>query len=115
MATRRRGNNEGSIRQRKDGRWEGRISLPNGQRSSFYGATRADVQAQIREAQRKLEDGIDLSAGKVSVKTFLERWLKASAKDSVKTRTYEGYESIVRVRVVPRLGSKHLAKVTPLD
>ena len=33
----------------------------------------------------------------------------------MKVRTYEGYESIVRVRVVPRIGSKQLPKLTALD
>ena len=33
----------------------------------------------------------------------------------MKVKTYEGYESIVRVRVVPRIGHIKLAKLTPLD
>lgn len=33
----------------------------------------------------------------------------------MKVKTYEGYESIVRVRVVPRIGRKTLAKLTPFD
>ncbi|MDF3017101.1 MAG: Phage integrase, N-terminal SAM-like domain [Thermomicrobiales bacterium] len=45
----------------------------------------------------------------------LDTWLAPSVKPSVKIRTYEGYESIVRVRVVPRIGKKQLAKLTPLD
>jgi integrase len=49
------------------------------------------------------------------VAQYLDKWLSASAKPSVKVRTYEGYESIVRVRVAPRIGRKQLAKLTPLD
>jgi integrase len=49
------------------------------------------------------------------VAQFLDKWLTASAKQSVKVRTYEGYESIARVRVVPRIGTKLLARLTALD
>lgn len=35
----RRGNSEGSIRQRPDGRWETMIRLPGNQRKHFYGET----------------------------------------------------------------------------
>ena len=46
---------------------------------------------------------------------FLDKWLAASVKPSVKTKTYEGYESIVRVRVAPRIGKRQLAKLSALD
>ena len=36
-------------------------------------------------------------------------------KPSVKTKTYEEYESIVRVRAIPRIGRKKLARLNALD
>lgn len=111
----RRGHNEGSIRQRTDGTWEARISLPAGKRKSFYGKTRTEVHAKLRAAQRDFDAGIDHASGKLTVREFLEKWLSASVKPSVKVRTYEGYESIVRVRVFPHLGRKSLVRVNPLD
>ncbi len=115
MSTRRRGHHEGSIRQRPDGTWESRISLANGTRKSLYGKTRGEVQAKMKEAQRDLDAGLDLSARRQTVGQYLEGWLSASAKPRVKAKTYEGYESIVRVRIVPRLGRKSLARLTALD
>ena len=115
MSTRRRGHHEGSIRQRPDGTWESRISLTNGKRKSLYGKTRREVQAKMKEAQRDLDAGLDLSARRQTVGQYLEGWLSASAKPRVKAKTYEGYESIVRVRIVPRLGRKSLARLTALD
>jgi hypothetical protein len=38
MAGTRRGNGEGTIVQRSDGRWVGAVSLPNGSRKWIYGA-----------------------------------------------------------------------------
>lgn len=45
MATRKRANNEGSVYQRKNGRWIGAVSTPTG-RKLYYGATRKAVQDQ---------------------------------------------------------------------
>lgn len=115
MATKRRGHGEGSIKQRADGLWEARVSLPGGKRKSLYGKSRKEAQDKLRAALRDLDAGLDLSAGRQTVAQFLAQWLDASVKPSVKTKTYEGYESIVRVRVVPHLGKRLLTKLTPLD
>jgi integrase len=115
MSIKRRGHGEGSIKQRVDGLWEARVSLPSGKRKSFYGKTRKEAQDKLRAALRDIDAGLDLGADRQTVAQFLEKWLAASVKPSVKVKTYEGYESIVRVRVVPRIGRKHLAKLTPLD
>ncbi len=115
MATKRRGHGEGNVRQRPDGLWEARVSLPGGKRKSLYGKTRREAQDALRAALRDLDAGLDFAAGRQTVGQFLDQWLSASVKPSVKTKTYEGYESIVRVRVTPRIGQVALARLTPLD
>jgi hypothetical protein len=52
-----RGHREGSIRLRSDGRWEARISLPDGKRKSLMGRSRAEVVAKLRATQNDLEKG----------------------------------------------------------
>jgi integrase len=113
--TKRRGHGEGSICQRKDGLWVARITLPRGKRKPFYGKTRREAADKLKEAQKALDEGLSLDGDKQTVAQFLEKWLAASVKPSVKVRTYENYESIVRVRVVPHLGRKQLSKLTSLD
>jgi len=115
MAQKRRGHGEGSIKQRSDGLWEARVSLEGGKRRSFYGKTRREAQDKLRTALRDLDAGLDLSSDRQTVAQFLDKWLSASVKPSVKVKTYEGYESIVRIRVTPRIGRTHLAKLTALD
>src|SRR4051812_5414623 len=110
----RRSNGEGSVTQRKDGRWEAKVSLPNGRRVSRYGATKQEVRAELKEAQKQIDDGLDLSAPTVTMKTYLTEWLSSAVKPAVKTKTYEGYESMVRVRIVPRIGEIKLLKLTPV-
>jgi integrase len=112
----RRGNSEGAIYQRQsDGRWVAALSLPNGGRKSFYAKSRKEAVEKLKAAMKDLDDGRDLSPGRMTLAQYLDKWLSASVKPSVKVKTYEGYESIVRVRVAPRMGRKSLSGVTPLD
>lgn len=112
--TTRRGHHEGTVRQRPDGTWEARLSLPGGKRKSVYAKTRREVQDKLRTAQRDIDSGLDLSAGRRTVAQYLDDWL-ARVKPAVKPKTWEGYESIVRVRVRPHLGHVPLSRLTPLD
>src|SRR5688500_11748011 len=43
----KRGNNEGSIYKRKDGRWAAAVTVDGGRRKTVYGATRAGVQQKL--------------------------------------------------------------------
>jgi integrase len=115
MAQKRRGHGEGAIFQRQDGRWVARLVLPTGKRKDMYAKTRKEAADKLKVAMKGVDDGLDLNVGRMTVASYLERWLSASVKPSVKVKTYEGYESIVRVRVNPRIGKQPLAKLTPLD
>lgn len=109
----RRGHNEGTIRHRADGLWEVRVSLSNGKRKSLYGKTRRDVQDKLRVAQREIELGLDLSAGRQTVADFLARWLADVVQPTTAPKTHSSYAEIVRVHIVPTLGTIQLAKLSP--
>ena len=49
MAT-KRGNSEGSIVQRSDGRYMARVTLPDGRRRAYYGKTRAEAAQKLQRA-----------------------------------------------------------------
>jgi hypothetical protein len=51
--------------------------------------------------------------GKASCLTYYH-WLNISAKDSVKSVTFESYERLVRMYIVPALGRIKLKALTPL-
>src|SRR5215208_3908499 len=54
----RRGHGEGTIKHRRDGRWEAMFTLPNGTRRSVYGTTRKGGQDKLRTALRGLAAGL---------------------------------------------------------
>lgn len=111
--TKRRGNREGSIYQRADGRWEARVSLPSGRRRAFYGKTRQAVVRRLQEAQKALLEGRPLTGERLTLTAFLARWLEDTAKPSLRPRTFDSYAMIVRQHLAPALGAVRLARLTP--
>ena len=71
--TTRRGNGEGTIRQRTDGRWEAQLSLPSGKRKSVYGKTKKEAREALKAALKKLDEGVDLGAPAQTLGVFLEQ------------------------------------------
>jgi integrase len=114
--SRRRGNNEGSISRRKDGRWMGRYTIHTAEgpkQRAVYGKTRAEAAEKLTKAMADRDSGIVYDAGKMTVGEYLDRWLADSVKDTVRQRTYERYEQITRVHLMPAFGRNKLKSLTP--
>ena len=113
----KRGANEGTIFQRKDGRWCGILSLGwencKRKRKSFYGPTEANVQDQMTKAKNDVRLGFPVSVERQTVKEFLDRWLEESVKPSVRPLTHQQYSQHVRLYLGPVLGRHRLSKLRP--
>ena len=113
----KRGQNEGSIYKRPDGRWTSVINLgyQGGKlkRQYFYGKTREEVAGKLTEALQKHRQGLPVAFEKQNLGQFLERWLEDSVKPSVRPNTYSSYEQNVRLYLKPHLGSIQLSRLTP--
>jgi integrase len=115
MAT-HRGAREGSIYQRKsDGRWVGAITVPGKGQMYVYGKTKEEARRKLRDALRKQEEGLPLTAARRTVGQFLDHWLEETVQPSVRTRTYASYSQMVRLHIKPGLGHHQLAQLTPQD
>lgn len=113
MPAKKKANGEGSITQRKDGRWMGRLSLDNGKRKTFYGKTRKDVDEQLTRARADQHQGLPIATERQTVAQFLDRWLHDTARHRLRPTTYRRYESLLRVHALPIVGKVSLAKLTP--
>lgn len=115
----KRGNSEGSIYRRRDGRWAASVDLGHAdgrrRRKAFYGRTRQEVAHKLQAAQRALADGLPLASQKQTVGGFLEVWLRDSAARKVRPRTLQRYGEIVKIHLIPRLGHIRLSRLTPAD
>ncbi len=54
----RRANGEGSIYQRKDGRWVASISVGGTKRKHFFGSTRGEAAKKLAAAIEKQNEGL---------------------------------------------------------
>ena len=113
MAKGRRGNGEGAIAKRPNGTYEGKITLEDGKRKTFYGKTRKEVQEKLKVALHEQQKGTLVTAPQQKLEDFLKQWLEDTQRDSIKPRSYERYEEIVRLHIVPALGRVQLQKLTP--
>jgi integrase len=114
--TTRRGHGEGSIQQRKDGRWSAVVDLgwKNGKRTrkTVYGKTRKEVARKLTDLLKMRKDGLPIPVGTEKVGTFLLRWLEAT-KATIRPRTWQRYEEYVRLHAVPTLGRLRLVNLAP--
>ena len=117
MATGKRGQHEGNIYRRADGRWEGRLRVGyrNGKRSrrSVFGKTRADVAAKLRALIQAHEQGSLEAPARLTVKQFLAQWLEESARPKLRPRTFATYAQVIRTHIEPKLGPIALNRLTP--
>jgi len=115
----KRGQNEGSITKRKDGRWIARLTVGyeggKQKRKCIYGRTREEVAGKLAVALKAKQDGLPVSNDRITFGQFLDKWLEDSVKPSVRPRTCVSYEQLIRVHVVPTLGKIKLAKLSPGD
>lgn len=110
----KRGNGEGSISRRGGGGWMGQYTVHAAggkKRRTVYGKTRAEVAKKLARALADREDGLVFDAGGQTVGEYLDRWLADSVKGSVRPKTFESYEWLVRKHIAPALGRIKLASL----
>ncbi|MFL5628161.1 MAG: tyrosine-type recombinase/integrase [Ktedonobacteraceae bacterium] len=103
---------QGSVYERKDGRYSGYIMLENHKRKYFYGKTKKEVLDHIKKALREQEQGALVPASKQTVKQFLEYWLEEVHKQKIKQSSYIKYRKALNYHILPALGHIHLQKLT---
>jgi integrase len=123
VVAKKRGNGEGSISKRKDGRWWGRYTVHTNdgpKQKAVYGKTRAEVAAKLRKAMTDLDHGLIFDTGNVTVGEYLDRWLADCVRPLVNQgkmehSTYVRYAGIVRNHLRPALGRKKLRDLSRVE
>jgi integrase len=111
------GNGEGGITRHKgSGLYMARytVQTPTGpKRKTLYGKTRREVDEKLTKAKANRDDGLVFDADNLTLGNYLDRWINDSVRDTVRQRTWERYEQIVRVHIKPALGRVKLKNITP--
>jgi integrase len=107
----KRGNNEGSIFKRKDGRWCAQVSL-NGRRITKYGKTQKECRDWVNLTLDKIDHGLTFDGAQVSLQQYMESWLsgKVLARRPSTVRNYRRYMNLY---ILPALGRMRLQAITP--
>jgi len=115
--SKRRGDGEGHIRQRADGRWEARLSLgyAGGRRrcKSVFGRIQAEALEKLDTEKAKLRAGLPVTTEPQSLAAFLERWLAETLATRAKPRSLDSFSTIARLHITPVIGRVRLDKLTP--
>ena len=118
---RKRKAGDGTVRQRKDGRWEGRIVI--GYDDNGYPKTKNVLAKTKKECVEKLqklkEDCGGLKPEKVRSEMpfgdWLTYWYENHSKPKIRPTTQETYESRIRLHIIPEIGDIPLNKLTQND
>jgi integrase len=107
----KRANGEGSIYRRKDGRYCA-AALVAGRRCAVYGRTRDEVAHKLTALLTAQQDGAAIPEGGATIATFFAGWLQGT-QSTLRPRTWERYEQLVRCHLVPALGRTRLTRLQP--
>jgi integrase len=115
----KRGNNEGSITRRPDGRWMAQVTLGRDpatgklKRATFYGKTRQEVADKLAKALREKQQGTFVAPHKMTLGEWLHTWLWEYKKPRVRPISFDTYERVVRRHLKPALGHIALQDIRP--
>lgn len=113
MATQRKRNPNGvgTITKRKDGRFQCAVYVlqPDGTRASSPTARPgAECDAKRRELLDKVDQGVPVPTKSAKLSEWLPYWLDNVIKPRRKLKTFDKYETHVRIYLVPLLGARRL-------
>ena len=100
----------GSIRQRPDGRWEGRATIGvdfgtgKSMRRSVYGKTQREVREKLTEITNQVDRGTYSTPCKMKLGQWLDIWTEDYLGD-VKESTAHVYREDIRLYIKPALGA----------
>jgi integrase len=112
--TKRRVKGEGSVYRRGDGRVVGEYEDANGRRRYVSGKSTPEVRKKLRKLLADRDEGIAYDSENLTVGAYLHRWLDA-VKGSVRDRTWERHEQVVRLHLKPIIGNVRLDRLNALQ
>lgn len=109
---------KGSVRKRKDGRWEGRVELPkvDGKRKQkyVYADTRRECQRLVNELIHDIETGQFTDSGRLTVKGYMTNWF-AVYRGKLAESTQNSHGNYVNKHIIPYFKEQRLKDLKPID
>jgi len=109
--TKRRGNKEGTVYERPNGKWRAQIVL-EGRRLSYTAASKAQALEWLRSISYRVDTGLTYASHQMTLGQLLDEWL-AARKPNLAEHTAYYYEQVMREYILPVLGNTPLRKLSP--
>ena len=118
---RKRKSGEGTVRLRKDGRWEGRVVIGYDEKGlpktkNVLAKTKGECVEKLKALKETITPSTpskvrpDMAFGE-----WLDHWYETYSKPTIRPRTQRTYEGYLRLYIKPKLGSIPLNKLTTND
>ena len=120
MSNKRRPQGDGTIRKRKDGRWEARIIVGHkNDGSPMYKSAFAKTQKSALKELHKLIDlyrDVDLTEEcRMTLGEWMDKWLDEYMIFAIRESTLDSYRNITKNQVKKHIGHKPLSSLTTAD
>ena len=100
------------IRQRANGRYEGRVKVEY-RSYSVYADTITETKKKMRELKYKLDHGLFVEKEKITLDEWNKTWMVQYKKNRVKNSTYNSYQKYYKGAISKRLGKKNIVDIRP--
>jgi len=115
----KRGNSEGTVCLRTDGRWEAKVTVTIAEgkqkRKHAYSSTQREALEKLAKLRGQQIADIPFAHEKLTLGQRLKSWLQNQKPPAVKPKTYIAYEYQSARHLIPALGRIPLSKLTPQD
>lgn len=118
MDAKKRGHNEGSIRERKDGRFEVRVTggfdfeTGKNKRVSYYAKTKAEAVKKLHEEEYNIHFRKSVDPTSTKFVDWLRLWLETYMRNTLKQSTYISYKGYIENHLAPVFPSMKLKDVS---
>lgn len=103
--------NKMTISQRKDGRYEGRITI-NGKRKGFYGSTKTEVKNKAKEYLLEIVANDFVPSNKITLNDYAIHWLEHYKKNKIQPSSYSRLCTTFYKQIMPTIGKMKVYDIT---
>jgi hypothetical protein len=77
--------------------------------------THDEASRKLAELVRRADQALPVASVNWTVAEYLTYWLRQVVRGDRRPKTYQGYEGVVRLHLIPDLGRKRLGRLTAQD
>ena len=120
MARNKRKQGDGTMRLRKDGRWEGRIVVEYDEKGipktkSVLAKTKAECEEKLKALRDKLGKSVERFKPDMPFGQWIDFWYQTYCQPALRETTKDSYKNIIYNHIIPTIGHIPLNKLTQND